>query len=80
LYHIKNIEQSSEGGYPYDIVPKFTENYTPEQQSQITGAMETAISDVNIDLTNVLPNLRFDNEQIRIHLKATLKRLRALSS
>jgi hypothetical protein len=80
LNHIKSIEESSEGGYSYDIVPKFTENYTPEQQSQITDAMETAIADSDIDLTKVMPNLPFDNDQIRTHLKETLKRIRALSS
>jgi hypothetical protein len=80
LYHIESIEQSSEGGYSYDIIPKFAENYTPEQQSQITTAMETAIADPDIDLTKVFPNLRFDNDQIRTHLKETLKRIRALPS
>lgn len=80
LYHIKSIGESSEGGYSYDIVPRFTENYTPEQQSQITSAIETAISDPDMDLTKVLPNLPFDNDQIRMHLKETLRRIGAPSS
>ena len=34
LYHIRHIEQSSTGGYLYDIVPEFTEQYSPEEQER----------------------------------------------
>ena len=35
LYHIDNIELSSEGGYLYDIVPGFIDKYSPEEQNEI---------------------------------------------
>jgi hypothetical protein len=49
LFHMDSIEQSSTGGYLYDIVPGFRENYKPRLQSEIMEAMELAISDPHMD-------------------------------
>ena len=78
LYHIKSIEQSATGGYLYDIVPDFKTSYTPRQQERIIRAIELAISDPDIDLSQVLPDIPFSNADIRQHLTLTLKRLKSL--
>jgi hypothetical protein len=75
LYHVRTIEESAAGGYSYDIVPTFWERYNLEEQRTIIGAMRRALVDPDIDFSEVLPNLRFTNDEIRQHLKVTLKRL-----
>ena len=74
LFHIESIDESATGGYLYDIVPDFKTSYTPRQQERIIGAMELAISDPDIDLSQVLPDIPFSNADIRQHLAMTLKR------
>ena len=76
LYHIENIEQSSSGGYLYDIVPEFTDKYNLEEQSEIMKAIEEAINDTTLDLSEALPNISFCDDDIRQHLRETLRRLR----
>ena len=76
LYHIRSIEQSSKGGYLYDIVPEFRYVYSPEEQDEILKSIEAAISETNIDFSEALPSLPFDNDDIRRHLRETLRRLR----
>ena len=76
LYHIRNIEQSSTGEYIYDIVPGFTDDYSAEEQDEIMKSMEEAIADTAMDFSEALPNLRFDDDDIRQHLRETLRRLR----
>jgi len=76
LFHIENIEQSSTGGYLYDIVPGFRDKYSPEEQDGIMKSMETAIADTNIDFSEVLPQIPFSDDNIRQHLSETLRRLR----
>lgn len=75
LYHMRSVEESSTGGYPYDIVPDFYSRYNKGEQDRIVGAMRRALSDPDIDLTRALPNLPFDDDQIRAHLWETLTRL-----
>ena len=76
LFHIENIEQSSTGGYLYDIVPEFTNKYSQEKQDEIIKSMEEAIAETNIDFSEALPNIPFNDDDIRQHLKETLRRLR----
>jgi hypothetical protein len=76
LFHIENIEQSSTGDYLYDIVPEFTDKYSPEEQDEIMKTMEAAIDDTDMDFSKALPNLGFDGDDIRQHLRETLRRLR----
>lgn len=76
LFHIENIEQSSTGGYLYDIVPGFRDNYSPEEQDEIMKSMEAAIADTTMDFSETLPELPFDDDDIRQHLRETLRRLR----
>ncbi|MDH4240603.1 MAG: hypothetical protein OEW48_13665 [Phycisphaerae bacterium] len=76
LYHINNIEQSSTGDYLYDIVPEFRDEYSVEEQDEIIKSMEAAITDNSMDFSEALPKLPFDDDDIRQHLRATLKRLR----
>lgn len=74
LYHMDRIEQSAEGGYSYDIVPDF-KSYKPQLQQEILKAMHGALSDPDIDFSEILPNLPFDDAEIKMHLSVTLKRL-----
>jgi hypothetical protein len=76
LFHIENIEQSSTGDYLYDIVPGFADEYSVEEQEEIMKTMETAIADTTVDFSEALPNLPFDDDDIRQHLRETLRRLR----
>ena len=76
LFHIENIEQSSTGDYLYDIVPGFTDEYSSEEQEEIMKSMEAAIADTDMDFSEALPNLGFDDDDIRQHLRETLRRLR----
>jgi hypothetical protein len=76
LYHIRNIEQSSTGDYLYDIVPGFRDDYSAEEQDEIMKSMEAAIADTATDFSEALPNLGFDDDDIRQHLRETLRRLR----
>jgi hypothetical protein len=76
LYHIRNIEQSSTGEYIYDIVPGFTDEHNPQEQDEIMKSMEEAIADTAMDFSEALPNLPFDDDDIRQHLRETLRRLR----
>lgn len=77
LYHIENLEQSSKGGYLYDIVPGFEDKYKEKEQDEIIQSIERAIEEANIDFNEVLPNLPFSREEINFHLKETLKGLKA---
>ena len=77
LFHIESIEQSSIGGYLYDIVPNFKDTYDTTQQREIIKSMEAAISDPDLDFSEVVSDLPFSNDEIRTHLEETLKRLRS---
>ena len=77
LFHIESIEQSSIGGYLYDIVPDFEHTYDATQQREIITSMEAAISDPDLDFSEVVPDSPFSNDEIRTHLEETLKRLRS---
>jgi hypothetical protein len=77
LFHMESIEQSATGGYLYDIVPGFRENYDSRVQHEIMKAIELAISDPDIDFSQTLPGLPFNNADIKKHLAETLKRLKA---
>lgn len=76
LFHINNIEQSSTGDYLYDIVPGFADEYSAEEQDEIMKTMEAAIADTTIDFSEALPNIPFNDDDIRQHLRETLRRLR----
>jgi hypothetical protein len=77
LFHIRRIEESARGGYLYDIVPDFRERFRKDEQDTIVRAIEEALADPELDLTNVLPDLPFGQEEIRKHLEVTLKRLKS---
>ena len=77
LFHIESIEQSSTGGYLYDIVPDFNDAYDSTQKRDIIASMEAAISDPDLDFSEIIPDLPFSNDEIRMHLEETLKRLRS---
>jgi hypothetical protein len=76
LYHIRNIEEASTGGYLYDIVPEFTTKYSPKEQDEIINSIKKVLSDKTIDLTDVHPNVPFGNDDIRRFLSEVLIRLR----
>ena len=76
LYHIDSIEQSSKGGYLYDIVPGFGDEHSPQEQDEIIKSMEAAIADATMDFSEALPRIPFDDDDIREHLRQTLRRLR----
>jgi hypothetical protein len=78
LFHIESIEQSATGGYLYDIVPDFKTGYTPQQQARTIRAIEMAISDPDIDFSQLLPDIPFGDEDIKQHLANTLERLKNL--
>jgi hypothetical protein len=76
LYHIETIDQSSQGGYLYDIVPGFNDQFDQTLQAEMLDAIEQALRDSDFDFEASLPNLPFNNDDIRKHLSETLKRLR----
>ena len=78
LYHIKTLEQSSEGGYLYDIVPDFKKQYNRDERQSIVRAIEEALANPDFDYKEILPDLPFEDEDIKTHLKATLNRLKKL--
>ena len=69
-----NIERSAEGGYSYDIVPEF-KSYKPKLQQEILKAMHDALADPDIDFSKILPDLPFDDAEIKMHLTVTSRRL-----
>ena len=76
LYHIENIEQSSTGGYLYDIVPEFTDNYSQQEQDEIIKSIDAAMMDPAMDFSEALPEIPFGDDDIRRHLRETLRRLK----
>ena len=40
LYHIDTIDESSQGGYLYDMVPGFDEKFDGTLQAEIVAAIE----------------------------------------
>ena len=76
LFHIATLEESSRGGYLYDMVPGFGEQHTEVEQERILAAIEEALANPGLDLEGVLPNIPYRDEEIREHLRATLRRLR----
>jgi len=78
LFHIHadSPELSSRGGYLYDIVPDLQRPGKEELLAEMVEVLELGLADLDMKLTEIIPDLPCGEERIRFHLTETLKRLK----